>query len=199
MNHPDTPKRLVRAATTLFAARGYDAASVRDITRRARANLGAVTYHFGSKADLYAAVVEGLTRALADRLAAAAAPPGPAAARLTRMVHGIFAFFADHPEAPAILLDALAHGGPPAAALPQLRRNLETVGRVVHEGQAAGELRAVDPALAAFTLLSQCVWFVVAGATIARVALGPFADPDRVARHIATVVVRAFGTEGAQA
>jgi len=41
----------------LFARRGFDAVSVRDIVRSARVNLGAVTYHFGGKEALFAAVV----------------------------------------------------------------------------------------------------------------------------------------------
>ena len=46
-------ERLIEAARQQFARVGFDAASVRDITARAHANLGAITYHFGSKEALY--------------------------------------------------------------------------------------------------------------------------------------------------
>jgi len=49
----DTRKRLLDTAETLFAERGFAAASVRDITSAAGCNLGAVNYHFGGKRNLY--------------------------------------------------------------------------------------------------------------------------------------------------
>ena len=39
----ETRAALVAAATSLFAARGFDGTSVRDITHLAGANLGAIT------------------------------------------------------------------------------------------------------------------------------------------------------------
>ena len=48
----DTRTALIEAATVLFADRGVDAVSVRDITRAARANLGAIPYYFGSRDEL---------------------------------------------------------------------------------------------------------------------------------------------------
>jgi len=53
----DTKERLIETASKLFAERGFDGASVRDIVRSCGVNLGAVTYHFGSKEGLFAAVV----------------------------------------------------------------------------------------------------------------------------------------------
>ena len=75
---PDCHTRLVEAARTLFARHGYDATSVRAITSRAKANLGAVTYHFGSKRALYHTVIEQFIVPVADRLAAIAAGREPA-------------------------------------------------------------------------------------------------------------------------
>jgi len=53
---PGTPERVLDAAERLFAERGFAGTSVRDITDAAGANLGAVNYHFRSKAQLYAEV-----------------------------------------------------------------------------------------------------------------------------------------------
>jgi AcrR family transcriptional regulator len=52
----------MEAAEELFAAHGYDATSVRDITDAADANLAAIHYHFGSK--------EALLRELTDSIVA---------------------------------------------------------------------------------------------------------------------------------
>lgn len=53
-----TRDRVLDAAERLFAERGLDAVSVRDITREAGANLGAINYHFGTKDNLIRAVLE---------------------------------------------------------------------------------------------------------------------------------------------
>jgi AcrR family transcriptional regulator len=48
---------VLRAATELFAERGFHGTKVRDIAERAGANVAAGHYHFGSKRDLYVEVL----------------------------------------------------------------------------------------------------------------------------------------------
>ena len=52
----DTEERIFLAAERLFADRGFDGVSVRDIVHEAGVNLAAVSYHFGSKSALLLAV-----------------------------------------------------------------------------------------------------------------------------------------------
>jgi len=54
----NTKDALLAAAIEVFADKGFDAATVRDICGRAMANVAAVNYHFGSKDALYVAVLE---------------------------------------------------------------------------------------------------------------------------------------------
>jgi TetR/AcrR family transcriptional regulator, regulator of cefoperazone and chloramphenicol sensitivity len=54
----ETRERLVKAATQLFADRGFKKVTVRDICRVARANVAAVNYHFGDKTGLYREVLQ---------------------------------------------------------------------------------------------------------------------------------------------
>ncbi|HKW42220.1 MAG TPA: TetR family transcriptional regulator [Gemmatimonadales bacterium] len=195
MNHiDDTKQRLLDASRKLFADNGFDGASVRAITRRAGANLGAVTYHFGSKENLYAAVLEQLFARLADQVTAAAAQPHPARLRLEAIVHAFFAFFEQYPEAPRLMIRHLASAGaPPQAAARQFRRLPETIMAVVRQGQAGGEFRDVEPLLATFTLASQAVWFAVIRRTIAAMTGLPLDRPEMAAameRHIIDVVGR---------
>jgi AcrR family transcriptional regulator len=56
MAPPDTRTQILDAAERLVAERGYRGTSVRAVTDLAGANLAAVGYHFGSKAELLAAV-----------------------------------------------------------------------------------------------------------------------------------------------
>jgi AcrR family transcriptional regulator len=61
MAPPDTRTQILDAAERLFAERGFRGTSVRAITDLAGANLAAVGYHFGSKAELLAAVIRRVT------------------------------------------------------------------------------------------------------------------------------------------
>lgn len=61
-----TRRRLLQAATALFAERGFLAVRVRDITDAAGCSVAAVNYHFGSKDTLYRRVLQEQLRALRD-------------------------------------------------------------------------------------------------------------------------------------
>ncbi|MEO8779624.1 MAG: TetR/AcrR family transcriptional regulator [Rhodanobacter sp.] len=70
---PSTRDRILGAAEALFARRGFDGASLRQLTAAAGVNLAAVNYHFGSKEKLVEEVFRRRLDALnADRLAALA-------------------------------------------------------------------------------------------------------------------------------
>ena len=60
----NTRQSILKAATTLFAEKGFDGASVRAIVTRARVNQAAINYHFAGKEGLYRAVLESAVDAL---------------------------------------------------------------------------------------------------------------------------------------
>lgn len=96
---------LLDAAEELFAVRGYFGVSVRDITKAASVQLGAVNYHFGSKEKLFEQVArrraEELGQARLDALAALPREGGGAQAR----VEGIVRAFVEP------VLERWIHGG----------------------------------------------------------------------------------------
>ena len=53
-----TRTTLIESAIRLFAERGYDAVSTRDIADLAAANIGSIAYHFGGKPGLRLACAE---------------------------------------------------------------------------------------------------------------------------------------------
>jgi AcrR family transcriptional regulator len=53
----ESKQRLLDAAEQLFADRGFEVVSVRDITQLAKANVAAINYHFGTREGLIALVV----------------------------------------------------------------------------------------------------------------------------------------------
>ncbi len=54
----DTANRIVSAAASLFAAKGYDGASIKEISETAGVNIAAVNYHFESKENLFHHIIE---------------------------------------------------------------------------------------------------------------------------------------------
>ena len=53
LNHNSSKDRLLDEAENLFAQKGFDAVSIREITNAAKCNLASVNYHFGNKQNLY--------------------------------------------------------------------------------------------------------------------------------------------------
>lgn len=54
----DTRERLIHAATQLFAQKGFDGASVKELAQAAGVNVSLVSYHFGGKENLYRTCLE---------------------------------------------------------------------------------------------------------------------------------------------
>jgi len=83
-----TKQRLVLAAAELFAAKGFDGTSVKEITHCAGAPLGAVSFHFGGKEQLYIEAVKHAHRNCISGAPFPDWPPGtPADQRLRGFIH----------------------------------------------------------------------------------------------------------------
>jgi AcrR family transcriptional regulator len=90
---PEEPGRgrIVTAARELFAERGYDGTSIAEIGDRAGISKSILYHHFGSKADLYEAILEAETQDLVQRVAGVV-PSDPKAARLRAGVDSYLSF-----------------------------------------------------------------------------------------------------------
>jgi AcrR family transcriptional regulator len=86
----ETRERLLEAAERLFAERGFNEVTVREICAQAHANVAAVNYHFGDKLGLYRAVLHVAIEAIresteAARLAGMGQPPEEQLRRYIRL------------------------------------------------------------------------------------------------------------------
>ena len=63
-----TKNKILDAAEQLFADKGFNGTSLREITSLADVNLAAVNYHFGSKKELIKAVMSRYMNELSPRL-----------------------------------------------------------------------------------------------------------------------------------
>ena len=111
-------QRLLAAAGEVFAERGYRAATVREITERAGANLAAINYHFRDKAELYATTLKEAHSTSQQMLLGAM--EGPPEARLRAFIESMLTYLLD-PARPAWQSRLIARElAEPSAALDQL-------------------------------------------------------------------------------
>jgi len=190
MKQPTDPReRLIEAARQLFAAAGYDATSVRDITSRAKTNLGAITYHFGSKEALYHAVIERFAVPIADRIATISTEPGPPLERLAMCVRAFLEHIWSHPEMPRLIVREMATDHPlPEPVARVIRRNIESFRRIVGEGQADGSIRPGEPNLLALSVVGLPLFLALASKAL-RHALGKDPSDPALRELIADTVV----------
>jgi AcrR family transcriptional regulator len=172
MTGDTTRDRLLRAATQVFADAGYHGAAVRDICNRARANPGAVSYHFGGKRQLYRAVL----RQAAEELCAPAADTDEhdrdlrdLGNRIADAMRRLLARVDDDPVSARLILRDLADGGSIAveALAPALGGALEVLSSETARRDpplGATALRTLFLELAAPLFLLTAAWPVLSPA-----------------------------------
>lgn len=170
---------LIAAGRKLFAQRGFDGTSVRALTKEAGANLGAVTYHFGSKQHLYAAVLEDGLRPLAERVVRTAKAKGTARQRMLAVVEDYFDHFAERPEMPHLLLQEVAAGKePPEVILEIIGTVKQTLAGLQREGERDGSVRPGHPVLTALSVVSQPVYLTLVSPILRAVGGIDLSDPE---------------------
>lgn len=71
-----TQQRILDAATEVFAARGFTAATMADIVDHSGASIGSIYHHFGGKKELFMAIFERLAADIDRHVNAAAETAG---------------------------------------------------------------------------------------------------------------------------
>lgn len=157
---------LREATRTCVARDGLAATTSRDITSEARANLAAITYHFGSKERLVAdALLEGFRSWLAPTVALLAEEGDPAT-RTIAAIQSLLSTLDEHREDAAAYLQALAHApasDPLRQGIVDLWSELRTVlAADMRAVQEAGELGTwLDPEAMSAVLVAVANGFVV--------------------------------------
>ena len=110
-----TREEILQAALEAFAENGYDAMSVRELTRQLNVSHNLVHHYFGSKTALWRAAVDhGLDRTvqeLTDATRRGRRCIGPGRHRPVRPENGMMMLLARNPAIARILLDESARGG----------------------------------------------------------------------------------------
>jgi TetR/AcrR family transcriptional regulator len=185
-----TAERLLQAAHELMYERSGALFSVSEVCSRADANVAMVKYCFGNKDGLLLALVmriSGSFRADFERLAAEDLGWRE---KLERHLAGIVHSYVRYPYINRLLADQLRRADEPgtralseffAAPMGAFHREL------LAEGQQAGEVRDVDPALFFFSVVGMCEFIFSARGWLTH-GFGLALDDELVERYIDHVV-----------
>ena len=189
----ERPNEIVEAALAVFAEKGFAAARLDEIARRAGVSKGALYLYFETKEDLFRAVV-GLVIApnLAAMKAMAAAHPGPFG-DLIRGVAVSVAHLAQHSPVGAVAKMVLGE----ARNFPELARvwhdelvsqALGAIADAIRAAQARGEIRPGDPRTYALQFIAPLLVGVMWRETFVPIGAEPFDLSKLMTQHVETLL-----------
>jgi TetR/AcrR family transcriptional regulator len=183
----DSKAAVFQAAALEFSERGYDAAGTDRIAARARLNKAMLYYHFGSKRDLYLAVVRDMVGTVGSRARAIADGDGTAEQKLDRWIETLVEEAAARPWFPPIMLREIAAGAPhfDARIFRLMNDVFGAVKDIIVQGQREGVFRAADPLLSHLTIMPPILIFFVRQRVLAsaKIAKG-LAEPRAIDEFI---------------
>lgn len=148
-------------AATLFAAQGFAATSLQDIADRVGLSRTAIYYYFDSKDAVLHALVRGVTKEAGRIFEEVGAASGLSPSQKVHEAARRLVLWVIDPRTHFKLVDRSEHELPaPIAAVHRQakRRVLAGMKGLIEAGVQAGELRAVDPGVAAFAIIGMCNW-----------------------------------------
>ncbi|WJF91661.1 TetR/AcrR family transcriptional regulator [Paraburkholderia bonniea] len=171
-----TRRRILLAAAEEFASGGLSGARVDQIARRAETNERMLYYYFGSKEQLFTAVLEhafGVLNEAERTLNLDGVAPVEA---VTRLAHFVWDFYRDHPELLRLLNNENLHEArylQKATRVPEMVSPIvATLAGILERGQKAGLFRAhIDP-LRFYVTLSGLGYYIVSNRYTLAVTLG---------------------------
>ncbi len=190
-------RRLLEAAAALFAERGYEVTTVRDIVASAATNLNSVNYYFGGKRGLYQAVMAAeIERARSFTAALPRAAAGDALEpRLETLVLRLLTFFVTrHSRLPRLAALEVVNPSPLFDQLAPSIHDAETaelrgiVTAVLGTGATA---EAIDDGVR--SVFSQCVYFMFMAESLQRGGSPVFSNAAAVRRLAHQISVFSLG------
>ncbi|MFZ1680655.1 MAG: TetR/AcrR family transcriptional regulator [Rhizobiaceae bacterium] len=147
VHNRDREAEILDAAQALFAEKGFEAASVAEIARRASVAEGTIYLYAATKRDLLSRVVERWYAGLIEALRPAIAAETGARDRLAAFARRHFAVFVDHAAFGRLLArDIRSEPGYRDSALYRMNRDYTRLFMdIVRDGQREGVIRADLP------------------------------------------------------
>jgi AcrR family transcriptional regulator len=161
-----TRRRILLAAAEEFSAGGLFGARVDQIARRAETNERMLYYYFGSKEQLFTAVLEHAFAALTEAEKTLDLEGVAPVEAITQLAHFIWNYYREHPELLRLINNENLHEARYIKGSTRIRELISpivaTLTRILERGQQAGLFRTnVDP-LRFYVTLSGLGYYIVA-------------------------------------
>ena len=158
MTEQDTRTQILRAATAVFAEKGFAKASMNDIVRASGLSKGGVYWHFKSKDELVTAVFDAFFAGQIAYLDAILAGEGTAQEKLLRFTHesaiALAELAAQFPSSLEFYALAARQDGLKEQLATYFYQYEERIASLIAKGIAAGEWRDVSAEETARTFIS---------------------------------------------
>jgi len=164
MENGSSPKlRILETAQELFAARGFDGVSVRDIADQAQVNVAMINYYFGNKDGLYLGIVENYIEEMTGALQNALSNNDDPRVRLRAFINCYTDFLFARPKAAQLILQVEGHDGEFLGRLVKkyLASTQAQLVEILNQGIKEGFFRPVDPNLTFISLMGSMIWYFV--------------------------------------
>ena len=177
---------ILTATRELLAELGMGNVTLRDVAERAGVRAPLVNYYFGSKADLFEAVMEEVGAGLRDRSKQIAALDGPPEERFKAFVVGMIRGMADDPYGARLVIEL--------AIFPDDERtdrfirvigrpNIDALKKILTDGVESGAFRPFDPRLLVPALMGSCLFYFLGAPGLRRLMDFEPTDPEMVERY----------------
>jgi len=150
-----TRERILHAALTVFARKGYHKALVDDIVRASRTSKGAVYHHFPNKEALFLALVDDFAARLAQAVADAIARSHGALEKVeAALTAGLETFAGNRELARILLLEAVSLGAAYEAKRAEIHERFAAlIQGYLDEAAAEGSIPPLDTRVATLAWL----------------------------------------------
>ncbi len=150
--------RILLAATTVFAERGYHGTTIDQIVVAAHIGVGSFYEHFENKDACFVAAYDRVALALRDRVLAGTPDDGPWGDRLAAALRALLGAIEADPAAARLALVEVHSAG--EAVLSHHERNVEEVTEMLRAGRAQGSISADLPQSFEFAMVGGLSWYL---------------------------------------
>jgi len=187
-------RRILHAAEKLFAERGFSAASMSAIAKKAGVSKANIYHHFPTKDDLYRAVIRLASEAVREMIADIESDHEPLTTRLPRFAEAHLNGFLEHSDLARLVLTEILMDTPRRSrelAEGGFARNFGLLTRVIRSAQKTGELRKdADPAAVAVMVIAANLFFFLNRDVLRHYKEFGYADdPARYAKTVAKILL----------
>ncbi len=157
---PDKLQHILRHAAQVFSAKGYEGASIRDISRSSGVSLSGLYYYVESKQKLLYLIQIYTFKTILARLERRLASVSDPQERLRILVHNHLDYFLRHPlEMKVLSHEDEALGGQYRKEVAEIKRHYFKIALEILEGLRKGHgVRRINPRIAVLSLFGMMNW-----------------------------------------